>query len=92
MMNNVELTEKVRLLKQLDRKMSDLETRIENLKNELKEEMTSRGVDELKGEDWVITWKSVSSKRFDQSAFKALNPTMYEDYSKITESKRFVVK
>lgn len=92
MMNIEELTEKVRLFKQLDREASDLNTRIENIKNELKEEMTARGVDELKGEDWVITWKTVESKRLDQSLFKSAHPDIFEKFTSISESKRFTVK
>lgn len=92
MCSKKKLDEKVHLLKELMRQSDDLNTRIENLKNELKEEMTTRGVSELKGEDWIVDWSTVSSNRFDQTAFKLAHPELYEKFKKLSESRRFTVK
>lgn len=92
MCSKKKLDEKVKKLKELIRKSEDLDIQIDNLKNELKEEMTTRGVTELKGDDWVVTWNTVSSNRLDQTLLKSCHPEIYESCKVVTESKRFIVK
>ena len=92
MISQKKLDEKVKILKALKREYEDLETQIKNLEEELKSEMLSRGVTELKGEDWIITWTTIQSNRFNQSAFRSVHPDLFESFKSITESKRFLVK
>lgn len=86
------LTEKVHTLRQLESEVVAMNSRIEALKNEIKEELNRRGVSELVGDDWKVTWNSYSSSRFDQSAFRKAHPDLYESFKVISESKRFTVK
>lgn len=92
MISQKKLDEKVKRLKALKRDHEDLETQIKNLEDELKSEMLDRGVSELKGEDWIVTWTTIQSNRFDQSAFRVVHPDLFESFKSITESKRFSVK
>lgn len=87
-----ELTEKVHELRGLEMTISSLETRLSILKDEIKEEMEERSVEELVGDDWKVTWKSYTSSRFDQGNFKAIHPDLYEEFKTISESRRFTVK
>lgn len=87
-----ELNEKALRLKELKRKAEDLATTIENLEKELKAEMTERGTDELIGDDWKITWSRITSNRFNQSEFKAAHPNIYEEFMRVSESRRFTIK
>lgn len=92
MCNNKKLAEKVHLLKQLEREQEGLEAKINNLKNEIKEELTKRGVNELEGEDWKVTWNPYTTTRFDQSKFKTAYPDLYEQFKISSESRKFVTK
>lgn len=42
--------------------------------------------------DYVITWPSVTSKRFDTKALKTDHPAIYEKYLKESSSRRFTIK
>ena len=91
MLTPEELNERVRTLKSLIRHVEELESDINNIKDELKEEMESSGIYELKGPDWKITWNLVASKRFIQSRFKEENPDLYAKYLGLSESRRFLI-
>lgn len=86
------LTEKVHLLRELERQAEDIETQINILKDELKSEMDKRCVDELIGPDWKVTWKTVNSSRFDQKSFKESNPNLYESFVVVNSYKKFSVR
>ena len=54
--------------------------------------MDKRGVTELVGDDWKITWNFYGSSRFDQRGFKDDHPDLYEAYRHEYEARRFSVK
>jgi len=90
-MANNELTAKLRELKELKAMASELEVEITAIEDELKNEMASRGVDEMIVDVFKVTWKTVTSHRFDSTAFKKANADLYNLFTKETTSKRFVV-
>lgn len=92
MFSQKKLTERVHKLKELERQEQDLHTQIENLKNEIKREMENRGVDQLIGEDWQVSWTQVTTNRFNQSAFKKEHPHLFESFVAPSFSRRFTVK
>lgn len=92
MYSKKKLTEKVHRLRDLERQISDLEIELENLKDDLKADMDKRGVTELVGDDWKITWNFYGSSRFDQRGFKDDHPDLYEAYRHEYEARRFSVK
>lgn len=83
-MDRTELNSKVKELREL-RRMA------EEITDEIKQEMTTQGVDTLAGDDWKATWKPVQSARFDSKAFKVAMPDLYGRFTRSTETKRFVL-
>jgi len=64
---------------------------MESAKDELKAEMTARGVEEMTVSCFKLRYKEVKSSRFDSTAFKKTHADLYAQYSKETVSKRFSI-
>ena len=90
-MSVIELNGKVKELRELRRMADELAAEIEALQDAIKAEMTAQDTDEISGSDWRITWKPVTSARFDSTAFKATHSELYQQYTRETTSRRFVV-
>ena len=77
--------------------MSELEQKVAQLRelrrmqDELKAYMAANNADTLHGPSFKITWKAVTSSRLDSKALKAAAPELWERFSKITTSRRFLV-
>lgn len=56
---------------------------------EVKDRMTTSGVDEILGNEHHATYKEVVQNRFDSKAFKADHADMYTAYQKPSSSRRF---
>lgn len=90
-MSIFELTSKVNDLRELRRMADELSAEIDALQDSIKEHMTNTGVDTINGPDYKITWKTVSSSRFDSTAFKKDNPEIAAAYTKTTTARRFIL-
>ena len=90
-MSSNEMNSKVQELRELRRMADDLSKEIESIQDEIKQEMTTRQADELSGADWKITWKTVTSTRFDSTAFRKARPDLADMYTKTTTTRRFIV-
>lgn len=86
-----ELEMKVSELRELKRMQEELAGEIAAMEDSIKAHMTATGTDEVKGTDFKITWKEVTSHRLDSKALKAAAPTIWEQFSKATTSRRFVL-
>lgn len=86
-----EMESKIKELRELRRMADEIAAEIETLQDAIKSEMTARNTDTLTGADWKVTWKAVTSKRFDSAAFKKTHGELYEQYTKETTSKRFLI-
>ena len=86
-----ELSAKVQELRELRRMADELAGEIEAAQDAIKAYMTAQDVDTLTGTDYKITWKSVTSSRFDSKSFKADHADLYTAYSKPSTSRRFVM-
>ena len=86
-----ELTVKVNDLRELRRMADEIAAEIETIQDAIKEHMTAAGVEILNGIDYKITWKTVTSSRFDTTAFKKDNPEIAAAYTKTTTAKRFTI-
>lgn len=86
-----ELSIKVNDLRDLRRMADELAAEIESVQDAIKEHMTAAGVDQITGTDYKITWKTISSSRFDTTAFKKDNPEIAAAYTKTVSSRRFVL-
>ena len=90
-MSTNEMESKIRELRELRRMADEIAAEIETLQDAIKSEMTARNTDTLTGTDYKITWKTVTSKRFDSAAFRKTHGELYEQYTKETTSKRFLI-
>ena len=90
-MSTIELTSKVKELKELKLMAEELAAEITAIEDSIKAEMTARETDELITGEYKIRWKKVTSNRFDTTAFKKIHADLYEQYTKTTETRRFTV-
>lgn len=90
-MNAKELSEKITQLKELKHFAEDIETEIAALTTSIKEHMDVQQLDTLKGDDWKVTYKPVTTARIDTTSLKRDMPDVAKQYTKTTTIKRFVV-
>ena len=90
-MGTMELDSKVKELRELRRMADELQSEIDSLQDAIKAEMTAREVDTITGNDYKITWKSITSTRLDTAALKKALPDVVERFTKTTTSRRFTV-
>ena len=86
-----ELEQKVAQLRELRRMQDELAAEIAATEDDLKAYMIANNADTLHGPSFKITWKEVTSSRLDSKALKASAPTIWEQFSKQTTTRRFVV-
>ena len=86
-----EMEAKVNELRELKRMADELAGEIAALEDSLKAHMTVAGTDTIEGSTFRVTWKEVTSSRLDSKALKAAAPTIWEQFSKQTTSRRFVL-
>ncbi len=90
-MSKNELTKKVRELKELKAFADEIAAEITTIEDELKAEMNAQGVEEMMVDVFKLRYKTVTSSRFDTSAFKATHGELYAQYTKPTVSRRFTI-
>lgn len=90
-MSKNELTEKVRQLKELKAFADEVAAEITTIEDELKAEMNAQGVEEMMVDVFKLRYKTVTSSRFDTSAFKATHGELYAQYTKPTVFRRFTI-
>ena len=90
-MSRTELNHKVKELRELRHMAEEIAAEIETITDTIKREMTAQGVDMIAGDDWKATWKPMQSTHFDSKAFKVAFPALYEQFTRSTEIRRFVL-
>ena len=90
-MTDNNLDKKITELKELKAMKTELDEEIAKLEDILKAEMESRKTDVLRVGIHRLTYKSITSRRFDSKAFKAVDEVLYNKYTKETVTKRFCV-
>lgn len=90
-MSKNEMTSKVRELKELKALLDELNAEITAIEDEIKAEMTTLNVEEMTVDVYKVRYKTVTSNRFDSTAFKATHADLYNQYTKQTTSRRFSV-
>lgn len=90
-MSNTELNRKLRELKELKIMQDELQNEIDSLQDEIKSYMTAAQIDTLNVDVFKVTYKEVTSSRFDSTAFKKTHTELYNQYLKQTVTKRFVL-
>ena len=90
-MSTNEMDNKVKELRELRRMAEELQAEIDAAQDAIKAHMDSQGVDTLSGTDWKVTWKSVTSSRFDTAAFRKAMPDLAARFTLSVENRRFCV-
>ena len=76
---------------ELDAEIRQQQLVAENLKNQIKEEMEARGVDELAVGEHIVRYKDVLTSVFNKTAFKAKYEELYAMFLKQIQSKKFSI-
>ena len=90
-MSMTDLENKVANLRELRRMQEEIADEITAIEDSLKAYMTANSADTLHGNSFKITWHTVTSRRLDSNALKAAAPTIWEQFSKQTTSRRFIL-
>lgn len=90
-MSTIEITTKIEALKEWEALAAEAAAEIEALKDAIKREMDSRGVEELEAGQYIARFTTVVSNRLDTTALKRENNAIYQRYIKQTTSRRFSI-
>lgn len=90
-MTTNELTTKIRELKELQALIDEATAEADAIKDELKAHMTSEGKEEMTVDVYKVRYTVVKSSRFDSASFKKTHGDLYEQYSKLIQTRRFSV-
>ena len=84
-----EIEVKVKELRQLQALIDEAEAEADAIRDAIKAQMGD--AEELRAGEYRITWKAVSSSRFDTKAFKADHADLYGQYTRTSTTRRFCV-
>lgn len=90
-MSTLELTSKIAQLQEWEQIMEEAKAEADAIKDELKQLMLDRGVEELEAGEHIIRYTSVISNRFDTTAFKKAYNEIYKAFTKQSTSRRFTI-
>jgi predicted phage-related endonuclease len=88
-MSQNEIIAKVKELKSLKLMAEELEAEIDSIQDSIKAIIGNQ--EELIVGEYKITYKPVTSERFDSKAFKATHSELYNQYTKTNTTRRFCV-
>lgn len=90
-MTERQIENRVKKLKAIEKQRKDLEAQEKALKEEIKRDMESKGLEEMKTKNFIIRWKEIISNTLDSKALKATFPDICEQFTKQSASKRFTI-
>ena len=90
-MSTNEISTRIENLLELEALIEEAKAELEAMRDEIKQELLSRGVDELEAGQYIVRWTPVLSQRFDYTAFKRVMPEVYKAYTKQVSSRRFTI-
>ena len=70
---------------------AEVKSSIAAIEDSLKAEMLAKNTDVLSGKDYLITWKTIITNRFDSAAFKLTHADLFNQFSRSTTTRRFVI-
>jgi len=88
-MSTNELTTKIRELRSLQALIEEAQAEAEAIKDTLKAHMGD--TEEIRAGEYKVTWKPVTSARFDTTAFKSTHAELYSQYTRQSTTRRFQV-
>ena len=90
-MSIYEIDAKVKELKELRDMEAEVKSSIAAIEDSLKAEMLAKNTDVLSGKVYLITWKTIITNRFDSAAFKLTHADLFNQFSRSTTTRRFVI-
>lgn len=78
-------------LRAVEEMMAELKAEAEQLKDELKAELTERELQELEVDQYIVRYTDILSNRLDSTRLKKDLPDLYKNYTKQVASKRFSI-
>jgi len=88
-MSTNDLTTKIKELRELQALIDEAQAEAEVIRDAIKAHMGN--AEELRAGEYRVTWKSVTSARFDATAFRATHAELYRQYTRETTTRRFCV-
>lgn len=88
-MTNANLEKLAKELKGMKVMKKELDAEIDALESKIKAEMVHRNSESITVGDYELTYKPVTSHRFDSKAFKAVHEDLYKLFSRASTSMRF---
>lgn len=86
------MTKKLDRRAEIKKAMDELKYELDEIEDSVKAAMEKDGVDEFVVGPYKVTYKEVTSNRFDSTLFKKDNADLYEEYKRPSTCKRFIVK
>lgn len=90
-MSIYEIDAKVKELKALRDMEAEVKSSIAAIEDSLKAEMLAKNTDVTSGKDYLITWKTIITNHFDSAAFKLTHADLFNQFSRSTTTRRFVI-
>lgn len=90
-MSSIEIVSKIEALKEWETILEEAKAEVESIKDSIKKEMDSRGVEELEAGQFIARFTTVVSNRLDTTALKRENAALYQRYLKQSTSRRFSI-
>ena len=88
-MSTTEITSKIKELRDLQALIEEAQAEAETIKDTIKAQMGD--CEELRADEYKITWKPVESSRIDTAALKKAMPQIAEAFTKTTTTRRFCI-
>ena len=90
-MGQQELTATIERIKELEAQQDELLAELEGLKDTVKAYMVSERTERLLVGGYKVNYTKYTTSRFDSKKFKADNESLYNQYVKTTEARRFTI-
>ena len=90
-MSTIEIAAKIAELQELEALIEEAKSEADSIRDTIKAEMNSRGVEEMEVGTHIVRYTSIVSNRFDSTAFKKALPEVYKAYTKASTSRRFTI-
>lgn len=85
------LLNRIKKLKELEAQQKAIEKQMVELKEDIKADMLERDLEEQQAGDFIVRWTKVLTGRFDSKAFQKEHESLYNQYVRKTESRRFSI-
>lgn len=85
------LQNRIMKLKEIEAQQKTLEAQAEKIREEIKKDMETKQVEEMKAGSFIIRWKEIISNRLDGKALKVALPDVYNQFCKASASRRFTI-